>query len=543
MPSFARFGNDLYTGKRSFPIIARRRLWFAIALTLMALSLLILGVRGLNPGIEFRGGSEFTLSGVTNTSGDPAREVLTAEGVTEAPRITTVGGSTLRVQTTELDSDQIAAVRAGLAEAYDIGTEAVTSTYIGPSWGADVTQKALQGLVLFLVLVSLVMAAYFRTWKMAVAAVAALLHDLVITVGLYALIGFEITPASVIGFLTILGYSLYDTVVVFDKVRENTARLQDQDRVTYAEAANLAVNQTLVRSINTSVVGVLPVASILFVGVLLLGAGSAARHRPRAVHRHDRLHDLLDLHRHPAPRGTPYPGVGAGRPQRTRGAQPGGARRAGRGHERPHGGQRARHHSHPRGPPGPVGPAQTEEEGSTMTHPLTDLAEIVQANIREIPDYPSPGVLFRDITPLLANGAAFGALIDALAEHYEGRVDAVAGLESRGFILAAPLALHLGVGMITVRKAGKLPGPVIGVDYALEYGTARMELRPDTIHAGQRVLVIDDVLATGGTARASVDLVERAGGEVIGLAMLMELLELNGRSRLEGYDVESVLAY
>ncbi|NCD18923.1 MAG: adenine phosphoribosyltransferase [Actinobacteria bacterium] len=178
-----------------------------------------------------------------------------------------------------------------------------------------------------------------------------------------------------------------------------------------------------------------------------------------------------------------------------------------------------------------------------MTHPLTDLAEIVQANIREIPDYPSPGVLFRDITPLLANGAAFGALIDALAEHYEGRVDAVAGLESRGFILAAPLALHLGVGMITVRKAGKLPGPVIGVDYALEYGTARMELRPDTIHAGQRVLVIDDVLATGGTARASVDLVERAGGEVIGLAMLMELLELNGRSRLEGYDVESVLAY
>ncbi|MGM0386364.1 MAG: protein translocase subunit SecF [Actinomycetota bacterium] len=274
MFSFARFGNDLYTGKRSFPIIAKRRLWFTIALTLMALSLLVLGVRGLNPGIEFRGGSEFTLSNVANTSGDPARDVLAAEGVTEAPRITTVGGSTLRVQTAELDSEQISAVRAGLAEAYEIGTEAVTSTYIGPSWGADVTQKAVQGLVLFLVLVSLVMATYFRTWKMAAAAVAALLHDLVITVGLYALIGFEITPASVIGFLTILGYSLYDTVVVFDKVRENTARLEDQDRVTYAEAANLAVNQTLVRSINTSVVGVLPVASILFVGVLLLGAGT-----------------------------------------------------------------------------------------------------------------------------------------------------------------------------------------------------------------------------------------------------------------------------
>lgn len=178
-----------------------------------------------------------------------------------------------------------------------------------------------------------------------------------------------------------------------------------------------------------------------------------------------------------------------------------------------------------------------------MTHPLTDLADIVRENIREIPDYPSPGVLFRDITPLLANGPAFGALVDALAEHYEGQVDAVAGLESRGFILAAPLALHLGVGMITVRKAGKLPGPVIGVDYALEYGTARMELRPDTIHEGQRVLIIDDVLATGGTARASVQLVEQAGGVVVGLAMLMELTDLAGRDRLAGYTVESVLAY
>lgn len=272
--NFSQFGNDLYTGARSFPIVAKRRLWFTIALTLMALSFAVLGVRGLNPGIEFRGGSEFTLSNVANTSGDPARAVLAEEGVAEAPRITTVAGTSLRVQTSELDSGQIANVRSGLAEAYEIAVEDVTSTYIGPSWGADVTQKAVQGLVLFLVLVSIVMAAYFRTWKMAFAAVAALLHDLVITVGLYSLIGFEITPASVIGFLTILGYSLYDTVVVFDKVRENTANLFDQDRVTYDEAANLAVNQTLVRSINTSVVGVLPVAAILFVGVLLLGAGT-----------------------------------------------------------------------------------------------------------------------------------------------------------------------------------------------------------------------------------------------------------------------------
>lgn len=178
-----------------------------------------------------------------------------------------------------------------------------------------------------------------------------------------------------------------------------------------------------------------------------------------------------------------------------------------------------------------------------MSHHLSELADLIRGNIREIPDYPSPGVLFRDITPLLANGPAFGAMIEALADHYEGRIDAIAGLESRGFILAAPLAVKLGIGMLTVRKAGKLPGPVIGVDYALEYGTARMELRPDTVHPKDRILVLDDVLATGGTAAASVELVERAGGNVAGLAMLMELKELGGRERLAGYDVETVLAY
>lgn len=174
---------------------------------------------------------------------------------------------------------------------------------------------------------------------------------------------------------------------------------------------------------------------------------------------------------------------------------------------------------------------------------FTALADLIHENLREIPDYPEPGVLFRDITPLLANGEAFAKVIHTIAAHYEGRVDAVAGLESRGFILAAPLAIELGVGMITMRKAGKLPPPVIGVDYALEYGTARLEVRPETIHEGQRVLIIDDVLATGGTARAAVQLVEQSGGSVTGLVMLMELLGLNGRSKLDGYDLEVMLAY
>ncbi len=158
-----------------------------------------------------------------------------------------------------------------------------------------------------------------------------------------------------------------------------------------------------------------------------------------------------------------------------------------------------------------------------------DLTELVLENLREVPDFPEPGVLFRDITPLLANGKAFANLIDGLAAHYRGHVDAIAGLESRGFILAAPLAAHLNIGMLMVRKGGKLPGPVIGVDYELEYGTARMELRPETVVPGQRVLVIDDVLATGGTAAASIELLERSGADVVAV--------------LEGRRVDSVVVF
>ncbi len=179
----------------------------------------------------------------------------------------------------------------------------------------------------------------------------------------------------------------------------------------------------------------------------------------------------------------------------------------------------------------------------TSTAIPSGLTELVLDNLREIPDFPEPGVLFRDITPLLANGEAFATLVDGLAGHYRGRIDAVAGLESRGFILAAPLAAHLGIGMVTVRKGGKLPGPVIGVDYGLEYGTARMELRPDSVRDGDRILVIDDVLATGGTAAASIELIERAGGHVEAICMLMELEALGGRSRLPGYAIESVVVF
>ncbi|GAB2624023.1 protein translocase subunit SecF [Pseudactinotalea suaedae] len=274
MASFAQLGNELYTGKRSFDIIGHRRRWFAISFALLALSVVLLFARGINPGIEFRGGSEFTVSGTSITDQQPAHDALASIAPSQAARVSTVGNSAIRVQTEQLTDEETSELRELLAAAYEVDVADVTASFVGPTWGQSVTNKALQGLVIFLVLVSIVMAVYFRRWTMAAAALIALLHDLVITVGLYAGVGFEVTPATVIGFLTILGYSLYDTVVVFDKVRENTEGLHEQTRYTYAEASNLAVNQTLVRSINTSVLAVLPVGSILFVGAFLLGAGT-----------------------------------------------------------------------------------------------------------------------------------------------------------------------------------------------------------------------------------------------------------------------------
>ncbi|MEO5919701.1 MAG: protein translocase subunit SecF, partial [Pseudolysinimonas sp.] len=184
--------------------------------------------------------------------------------------VTTVGTDGVRVQTDQLTDPQTIEVTDALREAYD--TDTVDDSFIGATWGADITRQALQGLGLFLLLAALLMAIYFRTWKMSAAAMLALLHDLVITVGVYAATGFEITPAAMIGFLTILGFSLYDTVVVFDKIRENTSELGDDSTRTFGETVNLAANQTLVRSINTGVVAALPVASILILGSFILGA-------------------------------------------------------------------------------------------------------------------------------------------------------------------------------------------------------------------------------------------------------------------------------
>jgi preprotein translocase subunit SecF len=281
MSRLTQFGNDLYTGARSFDFIGRRRLWYAIGAAFIIVAVSLTALRGgFVFGIEFRGGSEFRVQGTTaveeGTAAATARAIDAVDSVVAAssPRVSIVGGDSVRVQTEQLTTAQTNDVRNALAEEYSVEASEVSTSFIGATWGEDITRQAIIALVVFLLLASLVMALYFRTWKMAAAAIVALFHDLIITAGLYGVLGLEITPAAVIGFLTILGYSLYDTVVVFDKVRENTLEDGAESRRTFAQSVNLAVNQTLVRSINTSIVAVLPTASILFIGSLILGAGT-----------------------------------------------------------------------------------------------------------------------------------------------------------------------------------------------------------------------------------------------------------------------------
>ena len=275
MSKYRDLGNRLYSGESSLNIVGRRKLWYAVAAVVVILTILLPTLRGgFNFGIEFRGGSEFRL---TNSQELPQSLAVDAiQSVVPGVQVVVaqVGLADLRIQTEQLADVESEEARLALAKAYGLSDEEVASSFIGPNWGEEVTNQALLGLLIFLVLVSILMALYFRSWKMSAAALIALAHDLIITVGIYGAFGFEVTPAAVIGFLTVLSYSLYDTVVVFDKVRENTQEIEFSETRTFGEMVNLAVNQTLVRSINTSIVGVLPVASILFIGSILLGAGT-----------------------------------------------------------------------------------------------------------------------------------------------------------------------------------------------------------------------------------------------------------------------------
>jgi preprotein translocase subunit SecF len=272
MGVMSRFGNNLYSGKVSFPFVPKRRLWFIIAGALVVLSVLVPFVRPVEFSIEFTGGSQFTVSGVSNPDQETATKAVVSVVSDATTKVTTVGSDAVRVQTNQMTSDETQAVREALATAFDVEIDEVTASFIGPSWGADVTRQSLWGLAIFLALTFLILALYFRTWKMSAAAIIGLVDVLVITIGIYAAAGFEVSPAAVIGFLTILAYSLYDVTVVFDKIRENTHEDGEHANRTFAESVNLAVNQTLVRSINTTVVAVLPVGAILFIGAFWLGA-------------------------------------------------------------------------------------------------------------------------------------------------------------------------------------------------------------------------------------------------------------------------------
>ena len=272
MAKLSGLGGRLYRGETSVDFIGKRKIWYAFSGVLILASAVTLFTQGLHLGIEFKGGSSFTVTS-PSASVSSAESAVRDAGVTTQVIVQKIGNDKVRVQTDALTPSEQSAVESKLAGKFSVSIDSIDSQIIGPSWGEEITRKALYGLFGFLLAVMLYLAMAFES-KMAIAAIISVIHDVFITVGIYALVGFEVTPATVIGFLTILGYSLYDTVVVFDKVRENTKGIAASGKSTYSQAANLAVNQTLVRSFNTSLIALLPVGSILFVGAGLLGAGT-----------------------------------------------------------------------------------------------------------------------------------------------------------------------------------------------------------------------------------------------------------------------------
>jgi preprotein translocase subunit SecF len=265
----------LYRGEVSYDFIGRRKRWYAISGVVIVVCIASMIFRGFTFGIDFKGGQEFDFPANGHTVAQ-ARSAVASTGVAvEVAQSLGSSKPSIRIQTKDLSSDEakVEQITTALQNKLGLNAKDISSQTFSSSWGSSVTTKAVEGLIVFLVLVMIYIAFRFEP-KMAAAAIIALFHDLLITAGIYSLVGFEVTPATVIAILTILGFSLYDTVVVFDKVRENTAGLVIAGRKTYTQAANEAVNQTLMRSINTSLIALLPVASLLFIGAGLLGAGT-----------------------------------------------------------------------------------------------------------------------------------------------------------------------------------------------------------------------------------------------------------------------------
>jgi preprotein translocase subunit SecF len=276
MPSLGSIGGRLYRGEVSVDFVGRRKIFYMVSGAILAISIVSLLVFRLNFSVDFKGGSIFQFSAPRATV-TQLEKIVTGVDASADPSATVAhpqgkGGPLWSVQTSQLTFTEGTKVQDALATSLHIRDSAVSRTFVGPTWGSQISEKALEGLIAFLIVIVIYLSIAFE-WKMATAALVALAHDIVITIGVYSLAHFQVSPATVIGLLTILGYSLYDTVVVFDKVRENTAGLTGTRKSTYSDAANLALNQTLVRSINTSLIALLPVTAILVTSVTLLGNG------------------------------------------------------------------------------------------------------------------------------------------------------------------------------------------------------------------------------------------------------------------------------
>ncbi len=268
--------SQLYRGETDFQFVANRKKFYIASGVIIAALAVVMLIKGFVLGIDFAGGVQYSVPAT-----DTSATLSEVEGAAAAAGADVASGQVAGsgddksyiVRIGELDTDAAAEVREAIAQEAGVGSDSISVSEVSATWGASVSRQALIALAVFLVLVAGFIWIRFER-RMAVAAIGALVHDLVLTAGIYSLVGFEITPSTIVGILTILGYSLYDTVVVFDKVQENTAQLLQTRRQTFAEGVNDAINQTLMRSINTSLIGVLPVAALLFVGVGLLGVGT-----------------------------------------------------------------------------------------------------------------------------------------------------------------------------------------------------------------------------------------------------------------------------
>lgn len=269
--AFKRF----FSGRSHFDFIGRSRLFLYVTIGLLALCALALIFRGLNFSLDFTGGTGYTVTGATKEfTAEELQDAIAAAGVEENIVQLVDEGEGALISTTaveEIGGEQQERVINSIAEITGVDRESIAATSVGPRWGQQISSQALRGLIVFLIMVALYITLRFE-WRMAVSALVTLVHDIVVSVGLYSLVGFEISPASVIAFLTILGYSLYDTVVVFDRVKEDTAPLTSVSSATYGESANRALNEVLVRSLSTTATAILPVGSLLFIGARLLGA-------------------------------------------------------------------------------------------------------------------------------------------------------------------------------------------------------------------------------------------------------------------------------